>query len=427
MAAPLLGNAALYPTITVSMGVTTASSGFAVWAGSAGGSLFNTGLWGPDVSFVDVTSYVRQVSTTRGRSRDQDRFVTGSMSIVLSNGDSRFSPANITGPYVTGGVSQIRPGVVFKIEATWAGVKYPVFYGEADSWDDSYVDMGKDGITTVTVLDALAKLSVFEGLAQTAQGAGELAGARIAVIAINAGFDGPLELDAGINTMQATTLSGNALQEIGLTADSDGGYVWADASGALVYFDQYGAMTHPRSNTSQFTFGTGSGEVYYEGADPSYDSTLIFNTVSFARVGGATYTTVATDSVALYKKPLTYRRTDLICQTDFQASTMADFFLSKYRDAEYRIASMQVQPAANPAVSWPLVLGALLRDRVTGKIAAPGGMNISAQLFVDGVSHQIDSNGWRTSFNFSSAAAYASLTEFGTWNAGTWDTSVWFV
>ena len=374
-----------------------------------------------------MSAYVRSINTTRGRSRDTDRFNTGTMTLVLSNKDDRFTPANLSGPYVGGGVSQIRPGVVFKVEATWAGTTYPIFYGKADSWDDSYIGVGKDGITTVVVFDALADLGGFDGLEQTAVGAGELAGARISRIAVNAGFTGSTILDTGVNTMQSTTLAQNALQDIGLTADSDGGYVWADASGALVYHDQYAPLTKTRSNTSQFTFGPGASEVNYQDVNVSYDSTLIFNVISFARAGGTTYTTTNQDSVALYRKNLTYRRLDLICETDIQASTLADAFLGKYKDAEYRIDDCMVNPAANPTINWPLVLNALIRDRVTGKVTAPGGTAISKQLFIDGVSHSISDNGWRVQFLFSSATFWAQFTSVGLWDSGVWDTSVWYV
>ena len=277
------------------------------------------------------------------------------------------------------------------------------------------------------MFDALADLGGFDGLAVSAVGTGEKSGARISRIAVNAGFTGALTLDAGINTMQSTTLAQNALQDIGLTADSDGGYVWADASGALVYHDQYAPFSKTRSNASQFTLGPGASEIGYQDVGVSNDATLIYNVVSFAMVGGTTYTTTDPSSVALYRKNRTYRRLDLICSTNLQASTLADSFLGKYKDAEYRINNCTVNPAANATVNWPLVLGALIRDRVTGKVTAPGGTAISKQLFIDGVSHSINQDGWTVRFRFASATFWASFTSVGLWDSGVWDTSVWYV
>ena len=395
MAAPLLNNATLYPTITVSMGTPTAASG-AIYDTS----LYDTGVFGGDTTFVDITTYVRQVSTTRGRSRDTDRFGTGSMTIVLSNKDDRFSPLNLAGPYVSGGITQIRPGVPFKITATWASVEYPIFYGYADAWDDSYVGMGKDGITTVTIVDALSVLANFDGLAVASVGAGELASTRISRIALNAGFTGTMLLDPGVYTMQATTLASNALTEAGLTADSDGGYVFADASGALVFYDQSSPTTRARSASSQFTFGTGVSAVRYEQADPTYDSTLIFNTVSMSIAGGTATTVSDPTSVTRYGTR-TYRRYDFICQTDAQAAALAAVFLARYKEPDYLISTLTVQGAANPTVSWPLILNVQLRDRVTVAITAPGGTAISLDCYVDGITYSITTNGWSMTFKFS--------------------------
>jgi len=395
MGVALLNNAALYPTITVLMGTPTAASG-----ATFGTSVYDTGVYAPDTSFVDVTTYVRQLSTTRGRSRETDRFGTGSMTIVLSNNDDRFSPLNLAGPYVIGGVTQIRPGVPFKITATWAGITYPIFYGYSDSWDDSYIAMGKDGITTVTVVDALSVLANFDGLAVASVGAGELASTRISRIALNAGFTGTMILDPGKYTMQATTLSSNALTEAGLTADSDGGYVFADASGALVFLDQNSPTTRARSASSQFAFGNAVGAVPYESADPTYDSTLIFNTVSMSRAGGTATTVSDSTSVTRYGSR-TYRRFDFVCQTDAQAASLAAAFLARYKEPEYLISTLTVQGAASPTVSWPLILNVQLRDRVTVTVAAPGGTAISLQCYVDGISNTLTPSTWSMTFRFS--------------------------
>ena len=395
MAAPLLNNSNQYPTITVSMGTPTTASG-AIFDTS----VFDTGVFGGDTTFVDITEYVRSASTTRGRSRSTDHFQTGSLTLQLSNRDDRFSPLNLAGPYVLGGITQIRPGVPFKITATWASVEYPIFYGYADAWDDSYVGMGKDGITTVTIVDALSVLANFDGLAVASVGAGELASTRISRIALNAGFTGTQILDPGVYTMQATTLSSNALTEAGLTADSDGGYVHADATGALVFLSQTHTTTRARSASSQFTFGTGVGAVRYQQADPTYDATLIYNTVSLTRVGGTTQTVSDATSVARYGSR-TYRRADFICSTDTQVAALAAVFLARYKEPEYLISSLTCQGAANPAVSWPLILNVQLRDRVTVTITAPGGTAISLQCYVDGITNNITTNGWSMTFKFS--------------------------
>jgi len=48
---------------------------------------------------VDVTAFVRSVSIRRGRSRELDRFSTGTATVVFNNEDRRFDPLYSAGPY----------------------------------------------------------------------------------------------------------------------------------------------------------------------------------------------------------------------------------------------------------------------------------------------------------------------------------------
>lgn len=417
-------NTTLFPTVTVEAGFASSTSGFGVWDAT----LWDTALWGPDTVWTDITDYLYTAATNRGRGRETQRYDAGLLTLTLKNQDDRFSPLNLAGPYVTGGITQIRPGVPIRVRATWNAITYPIFYGLADVWQDGYAEQGKLSTTTVTVVDMLAALAAVDLPAVTPVGAGDLAGARIARIAVNAGFDGALVLDAGYNTMQASAMAQPALQDIGLTADSDGGLVWADGEGSIVFHDQFAALTKTRSNTVQFTFGPGVGEVPYTDPQTAYDTTLIFNTLSFARVGGSAITAVDTDSQALYKTK-TYNRLDLICQTDAQVGDLENFHLAKFKQPELRVVGATVPPpgtAAQAAVQWPLVLGALFRDRVTFKLTGPGATAMSFPVFVDGISHMITvDGGWRVRFQYASATAYAQFISFGTWDSGVWDSSVW--
>jgi hypothetical protein len=419
------GNSTLYPTFTVELGFASSLAGFGVW----NASLWNEGVWGPDVVWTDVTSYVHNWSTSRTRSRETERYDTGTAVVVLNNQDDRFTPSNLSGPYVAAGATQIRPGVPVRIRATWAGSTYPVFYGMADEWSNQLANTGWKSTSTVRVLDVLSLLAAFDGLEQAAVGAGDTAGQRIARICHNAGFEQPQALDDGYNSMQATTLAGRALDEIGLVADSDGGFVWASADGSLVFHDQFAALTKTRSNTSQFTFGLNpASHVLFSDVSTSYDSTLIFNDVAFARAGGEAYNVKDAESISLYK-PRTYRRFDLICETDDQLEPLADFFLARFKVPRERVVSVTCpgpRTAAEAAVQWPKILGAELRDRTTVQADTPGGADLNQEVFVDGISHTVSTDaGWSIRFDFASTAGYAGLTQFGRWDSATWDTSVW--
>jgi hypothetical protein len=416
------GDTTNYPTVTVEIGFSTVSSGSSVW--NVG--LWNTAKWsGRDVVWTDVTQYVRRISTSRENNRDTGGYPAGTATLTLSNSDARFTPGNGSSPYASGGVSKVVPKVPIRIRATWAGTTYGVFFGRINSWADEYPGMGKDCVTTITCSDTTADLAAIELASIVAAGAGEAAGQRISRIISAAGWSYDTDIGVGaISTMQATTLGDNALSLAQLTAVSDGGDLFADGNGALVFQDGNFPVNNARANTAQVTFGSGVGEVKF--ADPvlTYDDTLIFNTIRFTRVGGTEQTQTDPDSVALYGQR-TSQRSDLICQTDSQAASLANLELFKFRDPEYRVAALLVQGAVSPAAYWPLLLDARFGDYCIAKVPTPSGITITRNVFITGISHQIDSDGdWQIRFAFRSATPYVNV--WSGWDEGVWDTMTWY-
>ncbi len=113
-------------------------------------SAWNSG--GP--TWVDVSAYVRGIDINRGRSNDLDAFTAGTASVILDNRDGRFNPSNTAGPYSP----NVRPRKQIRIRATYGATTYPLFRGYVQTWPQDYPAMGKDAVTTVTAVDALALL-----------------------------------------------------------------------------------------------------------------------------------------------------------------------------------------------------------------------------------------------------------------------------
>lgn len=130
--------------------------GFSTTAGS------NTVPFGgllSDIVWTDVTTYVRGVSFSRGRSTELDSFQTGSAQIVLSNADRRFDPAYSSGPYF-GSLTPMRPVQITLTHRDEFGSTniYPQFFGYIDGWPQSYELVG-DATTTVNVSDTFKVLN----------------------------------------------------------------------------------------------------------------------------------------------------------------------------------------------------------------------------------------------------------------------------
>jgi hypothetical protein len=374
--------------------------------------------------WTDVSAYAMRNPPTRirrGFSRDLQSWTAGTCSFTLDNTDGRFSPTNMSGPYVSAGLTEIRPWRPVYIYATYDSETYPLFRGYALTWDEGWMK-GVDAATvTVECTDELGSLARYDGFEQSPAGAGDTSGERVHRVLDNAGHTGSRNVDVGQFTMQATTLAQNAVSDLKLTADSEAGFLWIDADGTVVFGDQLALFNSPRSSTSQASYSDdGSGLAYYD-LDVSYDGDHTANVVSFARAGGTEQTVSDTDSRALYRDKR-YSRTDLICESDAQALALAQLHLELYGHPELRFDSMKVKPAYEPTVLYPEVLGRKILDRLTVARTPPGGDPISRAVFVSGVEHSIGDE-WFTGFWFSSAEAFASAGE--TWDSAVWNVSAW--
>ncbi len=114
--------------------------------------LFNTGTFGPSQTFTDVSSLTRAVSTVRGKQRTLDAYRPAAIAVALSNNSGDFDPNNLSGAYVSGGVTAVLPMVPVRVRASFLGTVYDVAYGYADSWDVTYPGH-TDAVTTLQATD----------------------------------------------------------------------------------------------------------------------------------------------------------------------------------------------------------------------------------------------------------------------------------
>jgi hypothetical protein len=402
--------------------ISSTTVGFGAWDTA----VWDTALWGPDEIFVDISDRVRSISIDRHFSRDMQVWESGTATIILNNFDARFSPANLGGPYVSYGITSIRPWRPLRIRATWGGVTYDLYKGYAVSWNESYDQPSPNGggaYMNVSCVDEMASLARFGGLAVTPVGAGELSGSRIHRVLNIAGHTGTRVVDAGNVTMQATDLSANAVEELKLTTDSEGGGLYVGKDGAVVFEDSTALVENARSNTPQAVYGDGPGELPYSDVQPAYDGDLLVNIASWSRTGGTTQTATDEISRALYRDKRDTSKTNLMCSTDAQVATLAQFFVQRFSKPEDRIASVTIKPRNNPIALFPAVLSREVRDLVRARRRPPGGITITRDCHIAGIAHEIDGENWVTTFTLWSASVYQGV---GRWDVATYDNSTYF-
>lgn len=422
------------PTVTIEIGVTTNTTSTAsVW--DVG--VWNSATWGRDVIWTDISQYVREININRGKQRSSEffRHSVGTMTAILDNRDDRFSPVNLSGPYVSAGATQIRPRIPIRVTFTFTPIPVGagLFYGFVDVWQDQFPGT-KDATTYIECSDVLSVLARFNGSEQSSQGGGETFGARIIRICENAGFNGTVHGSTGSVALQSTTLAQNALTEATLAADTENGALFADDSGVITAWGIDHLINQLGLGTSGAFADFGDGG--YPIADPvfSYDADLVYNRVSFARSGGVQQTVADLESIARYGD-LAYARSDLIAEDDTDVLGSATVFLARFHEPEYRVSSITLYPMQDTSARttitqtldslWWNSIGLDLMNCVNVTATTPGGTQVESLAYIDGISHTIRPREWITTYSLASRTLFVEWNE-SYWDFGRWDEGRWF-
>lgn len=372
----------------------------------------------PDI-WVDISAYVRKWSIKRGAGRGDDptvRYDPGTCVIELNDGDRRFDPDNLDGPYVSAGVSQIEPNRRVRIRAVWDDITYNLFYGYADDWVPGY--QGNSWTyTTLTATDASKLFAAHDRIAIAPAGAGERTDQRVVRILDDYGWPASnRSIATGDTTVQATDLGGNMFAELSLVQDTEQGSFWISPAGKPTFGNRKHVFTFAPSTTSQATFGDGgyaaTGEIPYADVIPSTPADTLVNSIDAARAGGTEQHVEDSVSVGRYG-PKTHTRDDLIMQTDDGALQWANWLLYQFADPRRRFARIQFNTPTPEVegVFWPALLGRDFGHRITViRRPAGGGDPIERDCFVRGVEHESDGAAWTSAFVLQSADRYSFFT-----------------
>jgi hypothetical protein len=403
------------PTLIFEVGfVTGATTSDYLFLGDAQRGILDTNTLAPTDVVTDVTAYLHGVSTQRTSSRLAGpivRYEAGQLSARLNNTDRRFDPTNLSGPYVSGGVTQVTPMRVVRLRATWNGVTYNVWSGFADSWLPGYYKGDRYADCSLVASDGFKVLANYDRPAVSAVGAGETTSARVSRILDSVSWSASDRfVNNGDTTVQATTLEGDGLTELQTVAETEIGELYMDEAGRAYFRGRHGLLEDTRSNTSQGMFGDSGSELPYFDIVPSYDEDQLVNYVRITRVGGTEQTaldTASRDEFLIH----THESSSLLMQTDAAALDYAQYVIGFAKDPEYRFESLVINPSADPDNLFPQVLGRRIGDRITVRRRPPGGGTIERDVFIVGVSHTISASPqeWLTTWQLQSASKTAYL------------------
>lgn len=397
--------------------------------------LFDTGEFAAANEGIDIAAYVRSGSIVRGAGRVDGpsvRYDAGTLTLVLDNSDRRFDPSNLSGPYASGGTSQVTP--MRKVRVSIPAVEHfgSLFVGYVNSWTLNYPSFGADATVTLTATDGTKVLAAFDGAEQAAQGAGETTFARIERIADRVGFpdtngDGnrvhtSTSLGPARTTCQATTLATNAWTEMLLTADTELGELYFDKQGRLAFHGRH--YLYENVVNAAVVYGDGAGEIAINDIAIDFNDDQVYNDISISRTGGTAQTAVSATSQQQYLTH-SWGRTDLVHQTDAESLLFADYVLALSKDPHLAVQSITLNAQdPDPLVAYYSAyneLGLTINVKVT---PPGGGSRIERRAVIRGIEHTFDPTSWTTRWTLEDAARYAAFVFDSTTN-GVLDTN-WF-
>ena len=332
----------------------------------------------------DVTSYTRDISIRRGRSRQLDRFTAGAATITLDNRARTFDP--LAGTALTPYAGQIVP----RKEATITVSGVPIFSGQVEDWNLRY-DLSGDSVAEAVCADGFALISqdTLAGSATTSQ----LTGARISSVLTAAGWPiGKRAIGTGDATLISDTIpaEANVLQYLQKVEASEPGAFFVNRAGNMTFRD--------RSDTQTFTgvsFADDGTGIPYQGIDVLYGTEELYTNVIVTRSNGTATvgTATAADATSQAAYGINTLAVETLLSSDAQATDLAQYLLGKYQTPTYRVDALDVILEGMTSTQAGQILSLELAD-VVKVTFTPNRIGTAIQQFalVDGIEHRINPN-----------------------------------
>jgi len=287
--------------------------------------------------FFDITSRLVAAQIRRGKSQALDRIDAGVLSVTVDNSDRTFDPLYEAGPFF----GQLIPRRSVRVTSNDA----PVFIGFIDDFDIQY----EPGVQSVVRIDASDALSVLTnaGLEEFTP-VSELSGARINAILDKPEIDWPAdlrEIDAGNSTMLDTDVAEGtaALEYLQLVANSEFGTLFLGKDGKVVFRERNAVPNTPDLVFSDEIVGGVYTGIQFADVNIVYGSENLYNRIALSNADTSPEEAFAedADSQAVYG-PRTLSQSGLLIQEPEQLQFLADFFLARYKEPQYRFETVTV-------------------------------------------------------------------------------------
>ena len=364
--------------------------------------IFDSGILGTNVLadtaavIVDVSDQISSIQIKRGRNPQADQFQTGTLSFRIVDQQGDFNPLNTSGPYY----GLLNPMVKIQINAVSLSVTYPLYSGFITSFTTTSPSQALDDVvyTMIDAVDAFRLAQMAQITTVAGSTAGDLSGTRINQILDEIAWPASMrDVDAGQTTVQANSNNAatalNSMQKIEL---AEYGALYVDASGSFVFQDR--AVTAGSIAAAPTVFADDGSGIPYFNAVWRLDDTLIYNSASITRTGGAAQVATNAASIAKYFAH-SYNQTNMMMQTDAVALDYALAYVASRAETSIRCDAITLDLYREDYEAGILAAMELdFFDNVTISTTQPGASTLTKTLQVFGVAYAITANSFKVTF-----------------------------
>lgn len=387
---------------------------------------FDSNPFDSSITFTDISSYVRQITTKRGRQNELGQFVSGTASLLLSNADNRFNPNNTSSPYYDSslGITKIQPHKVVRIRATYDSTTYDLFYGFLDTIPVAYPALGADSVVQFNCVDAfklfnsitlnssgwrLGRSGFSELGVSTVMGyedEEELSSSRVSRLLDQIQFPSTLRtINTGTVHVQSqeskTSDILTLLREVELAENAQ---LFMDPDGKLIFRNREYRLSNSKATTVQAYFSNDGTNLPYQNIVKSFDLNEVINLYSWTRTNGTTQFVSDADSITRYRPIASTKNT--INVNDSDVLSIIEQKINETALPIVRIDSLQINPRQDTSI-WPKALGLNFGDRISVKVVNPDSSSYTDELWIESISHNINASSqeWNWTLTLSPAGS----------------------
>jgi len=389
-----------------------ASFGYPLILDDAVYGILDTNILGDQpADIVDVTNQVMAVSIRRGRNRILSNFEVGTATVTINDPNSNFSPQNQSSPYwdpVTDSskVVPLRKIRIYALPFEGSPDEINLFSGYISSYDTGFYQ-GVQQTSTVVLqcVDGFRLLNNVSTGTDPVPGctAGQLSGTRVDELLDFAGFPESMRSTfPGQSTMQADPGGARSiLQAIQTVEQSEFGAFFMQRSGKTLFFDRDTVIERADAPVRIYSDTGAPGVFPYQGIDFAFDDQLVLNDVTVTRYDdglGPAVPQEVTDAASIERFfTKSGQRTGILVQTDQEANDQARTLLATRKNADLRIDSITVNNYSDISeLNLVINLSSDIYNLIFVEKTMSGGSNVTKELFIQGVQHDITPGTWTT-------------------------------